>query len=290
MEIDSRYVGIRSQAVVAELSPRQTMNYAAALGDNNPHYFADDAPGGIWAPPMIAVALTWPLSSQFERYWPDSEFPVEVQQRQVHYNESIAWLRPIRPDEHLTLQGEIVAMVPHPSGTLITICYEATGRDGSGVFTEHISGLFRGVTLTDDGAGHAPGPAEGPDVDHPWSVKLYIDPLAAHVYDGCSDIVFPIHTSVAFARQVGLPRPIYHGTAMLGLVVREILNRERDGDPAMLSALHCGFRGMVFPGEEVELRVHGRFDAGGEDVVYFDVADARGKLVLRGGRVHLRKK
>jgi acyl dehydratase len=292
VEIDSRYVGGRSKALTASLSPRQTMNYAAALGDNNPHYMDDSREGGICAPPMLAVALTWPLSSRFDIYWGDSDFPVEVQQRQVHYNESISWTRPMRSDEQLTIQGEFVSMRSHPAGTLITLRYEAKDQREALVFTEHIVGLFRGVALTDDGAESAPPPviADAPtDAEEAWSTSIPIDSLAAHVYDGCTDIIFPIHTSVSFSRQVGLSDPIYQGTATLGLAVREILKREGDGDPAVLAAVHCGFRGMVFPGTTITLRVHAIKEEGKERVVYFDVLNGEGTLALRGGRVHLKK-
>ncbi len=292
MKISSTYVGARSESLSVALSPRQTMNYAAALGDNNPHYFDDTREAGICAPPMIAVALTWPLSSQFDRFWGDTGFPLEAQQRQVHYNESISWARPLRSDEHLSVQGEIVAMTPHKSGTLVTIRYIASGRQGDTVFTEHISGLLRGVMLSDAGRACAdlPGRIEpSASAKTEWCSTLVVDPLAAHVYDGCSDIVFPIHTSIAFARNVGLPKPIYHGTATLGLAVREILNREGDQDPARLREVHCGFRGMVYPGTAITVQVHGVIEQHQERVVWFDVVDESGAPVLRDGQVHLRR-
>lgn len=39
------------------------MNYAAAVGDDNPRCFDDERPAGVVAPPMLAVALTWPLAA-----------------------------------------------------------------------------------------------------------------------------------------------------------------------------------------------------------------------------------
>ena len=292
MEIDSRYVGIRSKTMPVSLSPRQTMNYAAALGDNNPHYMDDSRKDGICAPPMLAVALTWPLSSRFDLYWSDSAFPVEIQQRQVHYNESISWARPMRVDESLQIQGEFVSMRPHPAGTLITIRYEARDKSEGLVFTEYIAGLFRGVTLTDNGAENEVSPVitDVPvNTDQGWEKMISIDSLAAHVYDGCAEISFPIHTSVTFARQVGLSNPIYHGTATLGLAVREILDREGGSNPAVLTAVHCGFRGMVFPGTTITLRVHAVMEEKEERVVCFDVLNGEGSFALRGGRVHLKK-
>ncbi len=290
MEIDSRYVGARSQPLTVSLSPRQTMNYAAALGDGNAHYFDDTRSEGICAPPMLAVALTWPLSSRFDRYWGDTDFPVAAQQRQVHYNECLIWERPIVPDETLSLQGEIVAMTPHPGGTLITIRYVAEGRDGAVVFTEYIGGLLRDVSLVDDGrfSDSVPPPIASPDSDgEGWSASIAIDPLAAHVYDGCTDIVFPIHTSVAFARQVGLPDPIYHGTATLGLAVREILNREGGGEPARLREVHGAFRGMVMPGSTITLRVDALHEEADQKILFFTVLNSEGVDAIRNGRVHL---
>lgn len=290
MEIESRYVGTRSQPLTVALSPRQTMNYAAALGDGNRHYFDDTRSEGICAPPMLAVALTWPLSSRFDVYWGDSDFPIEAQQRQVHYNERILWNRAMVPDETLTIQGEIVAMTPHPGGTEITIRYEATGRDGGPVFTEYIGGLLRNVTLVDGGrfSDEVPPPIASPEGDtEQWSTSMAIDPLAAHLYDGCTEIVFPIHTSVAFARQVGLPDPIYHGTATLGLAVREILNREGGGDPARLREVRGGFRGMVMPGTSITLRVDAIHGQEGQKIVHFSVVNSEGADAIRNGRVHL---
>lgn len=290
MHIESHYVGAQSQPLTVSLSPRQTMNYAAALGDNNPHYLDDTRAGGICAPPLLAVALTWPLSSRFDRYWGESEFPAAAQQRQVHYNESLVWNRPLGVDETLCIQGEIVAMTAHPGGTLITIRYEAHGRDGGLVFTEFIGGLLRDVTLADEGRSSCPlpPPIASPQVDTgAWTTAIPIDPLAAHVYDGCTDIVFPIHTSVAFARQVGLPDPIYHGTATLGLAVREILNREGQGDPTKLRELHGGFRGMVMPGSTITLRVAGVQVDENEKIVYFSMLNNAGVEAIRNGCVRL---
>lgn len=290
MDIESHYVGAQSQPLTVSLSPRQTMNYAAALGDANPHYLDDTRADGICAPPMLAVALTWPLSSRFDVYWGETDFPVAAQLRQVHYNESLVWHRPMGSDETLRIQGEIVAMSAHPGGTLITIRYEACGADGGLVFTEFIGGLLRDVTLADEGRCSCPlpPPIASTQVDTgAWSTVIPINPLAAHIYDGCTDIVFPIHTSVAFARQVGLPDPIYHGTATLGLAVREILNREGQGDPARLRELHGGFRGMVMPGSAITLRVNAVRVDGSEKFVYFSMLNNAGVEAIRNGCVRL---
>ena len=288
MKISAAHVGARSLRHVTALSPRQAMNYAAALGDGNPWYFQDDRPEGVIAPPMLAAALTWPLSASFEEFWSGSGIPAEVQTRQVHYNESLVWLRPLQADEQLSIQGEIQAIQPHASGSLIAIRYEATDRAGRAVFTEYITGLLRGVTIDGDGGGTLPEPVQNPGLTAGlWQQALRIDPLAAHLYDGCTDIVFPIHTSFAFARNAGLPGPIYQGTALLGLAVKEIVNREAAGDPRQLAAVQAGFRGMVFPGTTVLLRVLGTFLENSVKTVYFEVETPEGAMAIRHGRAVL---
>ncbi|MHA1487548.1 MAG: MaoC/PaaZ C-terminal domain-containing protein, partial [Promethearchaeota archaeon] len=64
-----------------------------------------------------------------------------------------------------------------------------------------------------------------------WKKSVYIDKLRSFVYDGCTDIVFPIHTSKKFAHFVGLPRIILQGTATLAFAVKEIINEESERDP-----------------------------------------------------------
>lgn len=277
--------------MAVELTPRQSMNFAAGLDDLNPWYFDDTRPEGTVAPPMLAVALTWPLSSGLHDGWGEGIFTPEVLARQVHYNESIVWHRTMQPDERLEITGRMVAISPHRAGALTVIRYDASDRSGALVFTEHITGLLRGVTLLDAGSTVEDLPCSSPlapVLEGAWSKPLAIHPLAAHVYDACSEISFPIHTSAAFAKQVGLPGAIYHGTATLGLALREILNREGGGDPRGLAEVHSGFRALVYPGSTVELRILGVALESAGKTVYFEVRTAAGELAVRDGRAVLR--
>jgi len=287
IEIAAALVGARCRPLSVSLSPRRTMNYAAGLDDDNPHYFDDTRAEGLFAPPMIAVALTWPLSADLDDAWGDSGIPIEARMRQVHYNESLVWHRPMRTDEHLEISGELCALMPHAAGTLATLRYEARDQNGSPAFTEYITGLLRGVVLSGKGRGSVDVPqiSEAPaGLDGDWETPIEIAPLAAHRYDAGSEISFPIHTSPAFARQVGLPDAIYHGTATLGLAIRALLNREGGTDPRRLAEVHAGFRGMVFPGTTVNLVVAGSQLERGLKTVYFGVKTATGEWAIRHGR------
>ncbi len=266
------------------------MNFAAGLDDNNPWYFDDTRAEGILAHPMLAVALTWPLSAAHEDVWEGGGIAPEARARQVHYNESIIWHRTMEADAHLEIAGSICSLAPHPAGALAVLRYEARNRRGDALFTEYVTGLLRGVSLVGEVCGENAAPrltAPPRHLSGAWETDLHVGPLAAHVYDACSNISFPIHTSPAFARQVGLPGAIYQGTATLGLAVREILNREGGADPRVLAELHGAFRGMVVPGSAVRLSILGVGLEPGRKTVYFEVKTAAGELAVRDGRAVL---
>lgn len=291
MELASHFVGRRCEPLEIEVTPRWCMNYAAGIADGNPWYFDDERAGGTLAPPMLSVALTWKMSENFGHQWRQVDFPKEVLAQQVHYSEWIAFEQPIRPGSRLRIEGQVAAIVPHPAGTHMMLEYTAHDTAGAVVFREFIGGMLRGVRCVDGGAGAERMPAM-PRVNQSqeplWEKRLHVDKLAAHVYDGCADISFAIHTSPAFAHAVGLPDPIYMGTATLALAQREILNAEGNGDPRRVRGICCNFTGMVLPGTDITVqavRKETREDGGCD--VQFVVLDAEGKRAIRNGSIAL---
>ena len=234
MEVDARFVGTRLKDYETVISWRHMMNYAAALDDSNPLYLDDEREGGIIAPPMFCVAVTWPILENIWDYIEAEDFPKAIIPTQVHYTENLLIHRTLRPGDKIKIKGEVAAILPHRAGTQFVLRLEATDGEGKAVFTEHNGGLLRGVRCTDQGRGwdNIPKiPSYTGKNDPSWSVVIPIDPLAPFKYDGCTDIFFPIHTSTKFAHDVGLPGIILQGTATLGYAVRELINREAQGDP-----------------------------------------------------------
>ena len=60
MKMTSAFVGAALKEYTCIITTRRIMNYAAAIGDTSPFYFNDERPGGIIAPPLFPVAVTWP--------------------------------------------------------------------------------------------------------------------------------------------------------------------------------------------------------------------------------------
>ena len=286
MELSSRFAGTPLRTLETRATARQTMNYAAATGDFNPRYFDDTQAEGVIAPPMTAVALTWRISGRIWDYLLADDFPREVLLTQVHYTEHLRFHRPVRPGDHLYIQGKVAAIVPRKAGTLVVLRFDALDERELPVFTEHIGGMMRGVRCPDGGAGLEdlpPLPGEEPEAEGFWEAPVTVDPLAPFVYDGCANIHFPIHTSAKFARDVGLPGIILQGTATLAFAARELVNREAGGDPARLQSLACRFTGMVLPGSVIRIRMTGMQEADDGRLVRFIVLNGEGGKAISGG-------
>jgi len=268
------------------------MNYAASIGDNNPCYFDDERERGVIAPPAFSVALTWPISERIWDYIEAPDFPKEIIATQVHYTEHLMFHRPVRPGDRLRITGRIAAILPHTAGTHVVIRFDAIALNGAPVFTEHIGAIMRGVKCTDEGRGgdDLPKiPRTSGDSPPLWESVIPIDALEPFIYDGCTNIFFPIHTSVKFAHEVGLPGIILQGTATLAYALREIINKEAGGDPFELKSAYCRFTGMVLPGTIIRVRlIRNDSNNGGSDL-FFTVMNAEKKKAISGGYVRLEK-
>jgi acyl dehydratase len=292
VKIAGHFAGSSLKDYRTEVTWRRTMNYAAAVGDNNPVYFDDEREGGVVAPPMFSVAVTWPICERIWEYIQADGFPNELLVNLVHYTEHLTFHRLIVPGDRLTVQGRIAAILPHKAGTLIVVRFRAVDEHGAPVFTEYLGGLLRGVECLGEANSPEPPPVvpqHGGDGPPLWESMISVDPLAPFVYDGCTDIFFPIHTSVGFAHRVGLPGIILQGTAVLAYAVRDIVDREADRDPSRLHSLACRFTGMVVPGSELRVVLRGRTpDETGENL-FFKVLNGRGDTVLADGYARIER-
>ncbi len=282
MKIDSSMVGANIRGRQHTVDWRQTTNYAAAVGDVNPLYLDDTRDSSLIAPPCYVTALTWPISETMPQRL-EADIRPELFLTQVHYSETIVFHKPIKPGDDLTISGRALAVLPHRAGTHVVARYDGADGAGEPVFTEYSGVMLRGVSCTDSGAGAAEMPripATPQQTGDPvWNSKLHIDPLMPYVYDGCTDIVFAIHTSPRFARDVGLPGIILQGTATLALAAREMVNRVAGGDAGRLKQLSCRFTGMVLPGSDIEIRLNAQSGADN----FFEVINDQGKAAISRG-------
>jgi acyl dehydratase len=280
MTIPDSVVGIRLPRFTRTVTWRETSSFAAAVGETSPSYLDDSREDGLLAPPLFAVAVTWPLLESLPNVL-GGALPPEVVATLVHAGERLWFRRPVRPGDTLTLDSQVVALAPTRAGALLTLRTDAHGEDGNPTFTEWLDVLFRGVEASARAVEGQPGPLEGPDAGSAcdWEAALPVPRGLPFLYDTCTGISFPIHTSVAFARAVGLPDLILHGTAALALAAREIVARECAGDPTRLCEIACRFKGFMIPGRPLSLRL-ARGEAG---TVGFQVRTSEGQVALGAG-------
>jgi len=288
MQVNSDVVGKKLKQYTTEITQRQISNYAAAVGDLNPCYLDDEREEGLIAPPTMASAITWPIIQNLSDYV-DLGYPPEALFQLVHYSEQLTIHRPVQVDDSLSISGEVAAVLPRKSGTHVIFKLPALDKNGDLVFTEYIGGLLRGVECTDGGRGaeNIPAPVELPEkakLPGPaWEVSLPVTRKDCYVYDGCANVPFPIHTSPAFARGVGLPGIIYHGIATLAQAVRELTNRELHAEPARIGALSCFFRGMVVPDSFIRVQLLKRSEEPSGKNLFFRVLNAESKEAVSEG-------
>jgi len=292
MIINADLVGTLLKNYQTKINWRQITNYAAAIQDNNPKYFDDSQKDGILSHPMFPVSVTWPVLCRLEEFIESDAFPKEVLLTQVHYTEHLILHRLIRPEDELSLSGTLKAFLPHRAGTHTIICLEANDINGIPVFTEYIGAMLRGVTCGQGAkAGQVPLiPQNDSKADVLWTSIIRIDPLRPYVYDGCSNIEFPIHTSPKFAMAVGLPGIILQGTATLAYAIRELVNNEADKDPARISEIACRFTGMVQPGTDIKVCCLGKKSQQDFTDIFFEVQNCEQKKAIRTGYVKIMKR
>ncbi len=284
LKLGSDIVGSRCDLGAREITWRATTNYAAALGDLNPRYFDDTGGKTLIAPPMYAVAFTWPVLSASGGV---SAIPPEIAATAVHASEHLTFHRPIRVGERLAIRGQLCSIQPTRAGVSAAVHVDLVDPRGEVVVSEYQGTMYRGVSCADPGRTIKDFPIT-PEADpHGSAVREVTIPVRRelpYVYDGCSDIVFPIHTSPAFATEAaGLPDIILQGTCSLALAAREIVDAEAAGEPARLCELACRFSRYVIPGTEVRLQILERRRVGKGLGVLFRLLDRSGEEALTNG-------
>lgn len=291
MEISSKFVGVSLKEHRTVIDWRHTMNYAAAVDDNNPHYFDDERESGIVAPPMYSVAVTWPILEKLWQYIDVDDFPLEILRTQVHYTEYLEFHALLKPGDEIRVHGSIIAILPTRAGTYLVIRFQAMNAEGRAMFTEYVGGMMRGVACVDGGAGaeSLPQIPSPPKTATPlWEKTIPVEPLRPYIYDGCTNITFPIHTSRKFAHEVGLPDILLQGTAALAFAARELTNRNGNGDPGRLQALACRFTGMIFPGAEIKIQLLHSQERKKHQDLFFRILGDRGQSVINQGYAKMR--
>jgi acyl dehydratase len=288
LEMDSAALGLEIEDSYRLVLWRDTTNYAAAVCDSNPFYLDGTIQGGLMAPPMYGVAFTWPLlSGKRKPLSPEAGRTSPAGSRGVHATQHMIFYRPVRPGDRLKATLKVISMRQTKAGVYQVRRVHVVDEHGRPVFTEYNGTMFRGVRCTDAGgeAEDVPlNPFQDDDQDILWDTKVSVNREAPFVYDGCSGIVVPIHTSVGFAKSVELPDIILQGTCTLALAAKELVNREAAGHPEKIKELACRFSAMVVPGTDIRIQLIRREKAdNGISRMGFRVLNHQGQVAVSRG-------
>ncbi|MDH5432706.1 MAG: MaoC/PaaZ C-terminal domain-containing protein [Gammaproteobacteria bacterium] len=299
LSVSADFVGTKTRPYQCKVDWQHCMAYAAATADNNERYLDDEREGGIVAPPLLAIALTWPIIQHLPNYIEDADFPFHVLKQQVHFTEHLHFFQPIKPDMELVISGQIVAIQQKKAGVYLLVRFEATNKSNQIVFIEHIGGLLRGVSCDQDRQIDNMMPTmkreESENLSSRnanWQKKIYIEPFLPHIYDACGRIHFPIHTSKKFARKVGLPDIILHGSATLALAVKSLINQSNEFFNDVLKhyeviMIDCQFSGMVLPDTDIKIKLNQIHQTENLVKLDFEVLDQNDNLVIKNGSIGL---
>jgi acyl dehydratase len=287
MPLPSSFIGASSEPRVAEIDPRWSMAYAAALDDLMPCYMDTRDAQKFLAHPMFPVCIEWPVLISMRQQFESGELTPEEARRGVHATHDLVIHRPIRPPEKLTTRASVVSIERRKPGAYQVTKLETIDESGKLVCTSRYGSIYRGVEVVGEDkplvSSDLPRPSGSPKQPRA-EAKVHVAGGLAHTYTECAQIWNPIHTDIKVARDAGLPELILHGTATLALAVSQLVHSEAGGDPSRVARIAGRFSGMVLMPSDITVRTLARES----DLVYFDVLTQSGEPAISNGAIQLR--
>lgn len=267
-------------SATADATPRRLMAYAAGIDVDDACYF-DDVDG--IGHPAFCVSLEWPVVSGPAYLAAIGRAP-DSPRGATHVLQDSRFHRAIRAGDRLRTTARIAQVRQTGAGVLVTSRVETLeAASGIPVVTTWTAAMFLRDTLEGGPASfEEPSPLRedaGVTAADAERVAIQTSPGLAHRYSECASIWNPIHTERSAALAIGLPGIILHGTCTWALAGQALIRATAGGEPRKLRRLAGRFRGMVIPGDTLELEF--AKEAGG--LWQFAVHTPRGELAITHG-------
>ncbi len=275
MPLNKAAVGKEYPPVESTVTLEALQKYARAYNDDNPAYFHARRPGGIIAPPMFAVAVTWQSVMQ-----PIGDPAVQVDLlRLVHGEQDMEFIAPIRPGDVIASTSKIASIETKSTGETMTLEILAR-RAGALVQRTLFSVFIRGTGSRGAGDVRAPEPERGAPL---YTVAQTIDRDQTYRYAEASGDHNPIHVNEAVAKMAGLPGIIVHGLCTMAFTSKAAIDQLCGGDPARLKRLRVRFSRPVLPGQTITTRFFSDGERDGRRVFAYETYNPEGQAVIRAG-------
>jgi acyl dehydratase len=230
--------------------------------------------------PSFGVLPALPVAAAFDQV-PGMGFD---RSGEVHGEHELTVHADLPPAASVTTTGQVSA-VHDKAGAAIVVLDTQTRDDADRLLCENrFTAFLRGA----GNFGGTPGPRSSQPVptgqpDH--VVRSPTSPTQALLYRLSGD-KNPLHADPVAARQAGFPRPILHGLATFGVVLKAVVDAALDGDLGVVGRYRARFAGVVYPGETIVTSIW-RSDDG---FAVAAVTAERGEPVLSHGLVTRRTK
>ncbi len=275
MPLNKAAAGKEYPPVESQVTLEALQKYARAYNDDNPAYFDARRPGGIIAPPMFAVAVTWQSVMQ-----PIGDPAVQVDLlRLVHGEQDMEFIAPMRPGNVITSTSKIASIETKSTGE--TMALEILARRGTELVQRTLFSVFiRGSGPRGAGDARAPEPGRGAPL---YTVAQTIDKDQTFRYADASGDFNPIHVNEQVAKMAGLPGIIVHGLCTMAFTSKAAIDKLCGGDPTRLKRLRVRFSRPVLPGQTITTRFWSDGERDGRRVFAYETYNPDGHAVIRGG-------
>ncbi len=276
MPLNKDCVGKEYPPQTAQASAEAMQNYARAYNDDNPAFLDASRPGGIVAPPMYNVVVTWPSIMSAVG---DPDLKVDVI-RLLHGEQDMEFLAPIRPGDTITTTAKIASIETKATGETLVVELNARNQRGERVSRSLFNAFIRSGGKRGAVEARTPEPERGEPM---LSVTQQVDKDQTYRYKEASGDFNPIHVDESFAKMAGLPGIIVHGLCTMAFTSKVMIDKLCGGDPPRLKRLRVRFTRPVFPGEAITTRIWAAGERDGRKIYEFETFNSSGQAVIKGG-------
>lgn len=277
MALNKACVGKEYLPLKTSVTLEAMQSYARAYNDDNPRFFDVHTPGGIVAPPMFGVTVTW---QSLMAAVGDPEARVDLL-RLLHGEQDMEYPNPIRAGDTITSTAKIASIESKATGETMVVELTAANQEGEPVQRT----LFTGFIRT-PGSGRSSGEARAAEPERGATlvaVNQTIDQDQTFRYRDAAGDLNPIHVDESVAKMAGLPGIIVHGLCTMAFTSKVVIDKLCGGDPTRLKRLRVRFAQPVLPGQTITTKVWPDGEYQGRKVYAYKTYNADGQVVIRGG-------
>jgi acyl dehydratase len=278
MPLNKEFIGREYPPTSATVTHEALQTYARACNDDNPRYFDPAAPGGIVAPPMFGVAVTW---MSVVGAVGDPGLGADLL-RLLHAEQDMEFIAPLRPGDEITTVARIASIEARPGGEAMTLELNARDRADAPVLRTLFGILIRAARRDRAAAGRTERPVSPPGAPM-LSVEQTVDRDQTFRYAEASGDRNPIHVDENVAKMAGLPGIVVHGLCTMAFASKVMIDGLCGGDPVRLKRLRVQFSRPVFPGQSITTKLWAGDERAGRRVHTFETYNPEGMAVIRGG-------